>query len=684
MSARGMQSTKRRALLVHVNGMERVTPLAGGYLKAYAMTSPEIERDWEVDLYSTYGETISSSKLVADILQTGADLVGFSAYVWNAGLIRRVLPVLRSLMPRAHFVLGGTEVMNCAPSFVAPDWENVVVCNGEGEKTFRDLLLALSHDPVDYSRVGGISYFAGGELQTTKAYPRIQSLDEIPSPYLLGYFNKRDYSVALFETNRGCPYKCEFCYWGAAVGQKIHRLGKERVLAEIEHLGENKARAVYICDANFGIFPEDPAFARKFVETRERTRYPRFVRYSSAKNNPTRALEVATTLAKGGVLSVQPLSLQTLSPRALKLARRESISQELYFDLQTRTNQLGIASFVELIWPMPGETLASFKNGVQQLCRMDAQALSVYPLVWLNNTGYKDKEKEFGIVLLECGDPSGTTKTVIQTHDVSFEQWVEGMMYTNAAQLLHGCRALYHTAAVVDGLGLATRQQIFERFQKWMDAQRGTHLSRVWHLGRQKIDEIYSTLSWPGHLIEAALHFRTEFDDALVRFVAENDDMFGGDCARVVTAAFEFDLLTRPYAYSNTPIVLSRGPSVLRVLETHRHGWLIESPYNITGIVEALRHGAAPDLEEKPIRIAIDHRRNQMYRMPNRTQKEYWDECRMFALEMGNHYPTWKIERSDADGAAARDTSVKRTPQVGVLAARAAPETRGDLAQREL
>jgi radical SAM superfamily enzyme YgiQ (UPF0313 family) len=656
MNLQVTEPAKRKAILVHVNGMERVTPLAGGYLKGYAMLVPEIEREWNVELYSTFGETISSSRLVLDILQSGANLVGFSVYVWNGGLIRRILPALRDLMPETIFVLGGTEVMNTADQFVEPSWENVLVCNGEGEKTFRDLLMALTRDPVDLASVGGISFYSCGRLHTTKEYPRIQSLDEIPSPYLLGYFDRRDYSVALLETNRGCPYQCEFCYWGGAVGQKIHRLGSERLLAEIEHLGKCKARAVYICDANFGILKEDVFYAKKFVESKDKFGYPRFVRYSSAKNNPQRALEVASILADGGVLSVQPLSLQTLNARALKLAKRESISQELYFDLQTRTNEKGIASFVELIWPMPGETLDSFKDGIQRLCRMDAQALSVYPLVWLNNTGYRGKEEEFGVVLLDCGDPSGTTKTVIQTEEVSFSEWIEGLMYTNAAQLLHGARALYHTNAIVDGLGIASRREIFERFLAFMDASKGTHLSRIWHLGRKKIDEIYSTLSWPGHLVEAALHYREEFDEALHRFFADNADVFGARHKDLITVAFEFDLMTRPYAYSNTRIGIERKPERMQVLQPRSHGWLIESPYNIPALVEALRHGEEPSLVEAPTRIEINHKRGQVYRMPNRTQKEYWDECRMFALEMGNHYPTWDIVSADVS------QSVLKTP----------------------
>jgi hypothetical protein len=288
---------------------------------------------------------------------------------------------------------------------------------------------------------------------------------------------------------------CEFCFWGGAVGQKINRLSMDRLVAEIELLGKNKARAVYLCDANFGIFPQDIELAKQFVKTRQTTGYPRYVRYSSAKNNPDRAVEIAGILARGKVLSVQPVSLQTMNQHALALAKRENISLDAYYKLQAHTNKMGIASFIELIWPMPGETLATFKQGVQELCRMGAQAFSVYPLLWLNNVGYVDKQDKLGVVTLDCGDSNSTAKTVIQTAEVSFREWVDGLMYTNAVQLLHGCRGLYVTCELLDLLGIVTRQTVFERFQCWMDNLTSTELGRIWRLGRQKIDEIYSIWS---------------------------------------------------------------------------------------------------------------------------------------------------------------------------------------------
>ncbi|PLU18913.1 hypothetical protein BMJ31_19855 [Sinorhizobium medicae] len=78
------------------------------------------------------------------------------------------------------------------------------------------------------------------------------------------------------------------------------------------------------------------------------------------------------------------------------------------------------------------------------------------------------------------------------------------------------------------------------------------------------------------------------------------------------------------------------------MLEALPRGWVIECPYDIPREAALLREGkrTAPVMERTV--ITIDHDTGQLFRMARRTQKEYWDECRLFVLEMGNHYPTWQ------------------------------------------
>ena len=56
--------------------------------------------------------------------------------------------------------------------------------------------------------------------------PRLRELSPLPSPYLENVFeplldaNPDERWLALWETNRGCPFSCTFCDWGSATAAK--------------------------------------------------------------------------------------------------------------------------------------------------------------------------------------------------------------------------------------------------------------------------------------------------------------------------------------------------------------------------------------------------------------------------------------------------------------------------------
>ena len=99
-------------------------------------------------------------------------------------------------------------------------------------------------DDADRENEGDVIMAA--ELVTTEQEPRITDLSEVPSPFLEGIFEKNKYTWMVFETNRGCPFKCNYCYWGAAIGAKVFKYDNERLQREI--CGEpHPPRAVAHC-----------------------------------------------------------------------------------------------------------------------------------------------------------------------------------------------------------------------------------------------------------------------------------------------------------------------------------------------------------------------------------------------------------------------------------------------------
>jgi radical SAM superfamily enzyme YgiQ (UPF0313 family) len=651
----------KRAVLIHLNGLVNLTPLAGGYLQAYAMQEAAIRENWDIQLYSVYVET-SAGEIIQHLVDTAPDVVGFSVYTWNFGLVMRVLSALRGLLPRnTLYILGGTEVMHSAAKLFEPTLKNVAVCNGEGEKTFLDFLLQAGEAQPDLSKVGGISYCQDGVWLDTPNHPRVKNLTEIPSPWLTGALSGDTLTdVALIETNRGCPFACEFCYWGGAIGQRVNKLEVERVKAELEYLANNRVKSIGICDANFGMLAHDVEIAEYIVELHKRTRFPSRVMYNTAKNNVDRVLEVATILHQGGLLQNQSISLQTMSTEALRLAKRENIKKDTYLVLQQRLNELHIASFVELIWPMPGETLESFKDGVDELCGMGAQGFTIYPLLWLNNVGYQGKEEEYNIATVREEDPNSSGRIVIQTRDVSFKDFRDGLDYTNAVNLLHDCRGLYVTMHVLRALGIANHREVFDAFLTWMGEQMEQgefskyDMLEYWRVGHREFEKNIQ-YTWRGGLVYRTLHLlRAEFDQLLRAFMVS--DAFLGKCrshdhADLVGAAFELDLLSRPYVYMQTSFEISGPLHYLEASRARRLTWSVRAYYDFPTIVEKLRTGVtltSTDLRRQEVEFHIAHQNRQTLFMPKTEAEQHW-HCHQVMREMGTIEPHYQPQSNVRD-----------------------------------
>jgi len=637
---------KKKVVLVHINPMGGVTPLVGGYLKTFAEQEEEIRSSWDIELYNTTTDS-PASKIIRDLVLKEPDVIGFSLYVWNIGIIQRILPSLRGVLPPStQYLLGGVQIMNSAEKYVDRTWENVATCNGEGERTFREYLLQLLDGSPDFGAIGGITFQRDGTYISTEAQTRIKHLDEIPSPFLAGLFQPGDLAVTLLETNRGCPYRCEYCFWGGAIGQKINRLPIERIREEIAFISSKRARSILLCDANFGIFPQDVEIARLFVESRQQSGYPLRVSYSSAKNKQERSVEIATIFARGGVLSCQPISLQTLNPDVLEMAKRQNIKAETYLGLQRSMNEQGVASYIELIWPLPGETVESFKQGVNELCRMGAQSFAIYPLLWLPNVGYEDKMEDLGVITLEEADPVGGGRVVIQTNEVTHAEWVHGMVFTNAVMWLYDCRGFYHTVGILNATGVASYRNVFDRFVEWMEDAPKNGAVNLWNEGRENFEEMYKN-TWRGAMVEAALHgHRKEFDQIVKQFAEANPRWFEGERSHLLNSAVEFDLLTRPYAYANTPPGVGVDLEFLKILEVDEFKFVVESPFDFAAINHSLRTaGEFPPelLAPKTSIVTIDHARGQIFRMPHKRVEDHHQFCHQFVTEIGNSLPVCEV-----------------------------------------
>ena len=387
-------------------------PLALGYLKAYAQQDERIKDAVEFRIFNYRGADQSIRMVPEVLMEHPPDILACSVFGWNFRNFGQLATTFRQLKPEGWTIFGGTHVALQAERVfrLYPDVD--VVVNGEGEITFANLLRAYlagrsRHDLAD---IRGISFrLATGEVVTTEAEPRIDDLDTIPSPFLTGAIPLVDdrgeflYDAVTMETNRGCPYKCAFCYWGGAVGQKLHAFSLERLREELELFGRMRIQNVCLCDANFGMLPADQGFLEAFLQARSQHKFPRALTTSWAKNKGKLFYEIVRTMREAGLQADFTLALQTLDPAALSTSRRQNMAINKFEDLCEWLHKEGLGAYAEIIWGLPGETYESFLNGYDRVAR-HVPRIATYSNLILPNTSYDKERAEHKFVTIRGQD----------------------------------------------------------------------------------------------------------------------------------------------------------------------------------------------------------------------------------------------------------------------------------------
>jgi hypothetical protein len=217
----------------------------------------------------------------------------------------------------------------------------------------------------------------------------------LPSPYLTGLLDEflaDPHLVPIIETNRGCPYSCAYCCWGNSLNSKIRQFDQKTVLEELHYISlrtKNPKKALYIADSNFGILKRDLEIAQAIMGINAKDGSFNNIYVYFAKNTDENAIKIAEILKDVTDIS---MSKQTLNPEVLKIIGRENIDDAVYDRFYAKLREHGVSTFCELIYGLPGETMESFFNGVEEMYQKDINVV-LYPLLLIK--GSKINSSEF-------------------------------------------------------------------------------------------------------------------------------------------------------------------------------------------------------------------------------------------------------------------------------------------------
>ena len=478
-----------------------------------------------------------------------ADVLLCSCYVWNWEITKYLASEVKKINPNCTIIFGGAQIPDLAQDFFKQHPYVDIIAHGEGEYILENILTAYLKDK-DYSQVKGIET----KEFRNQLQERINELDNLPSPYLTNtvwdLVEKVDGIrwIVGWETNRGCPYACTFCDWGSATFTKVRKWEESRLFKEIEWFAENKIPYIDCCDANFGIFQErDFRIAEKLKEVALKTNYPERVRPAWAKNSSEKIIPIAKQLQDGGILGAVTLAVQSLDPDTLKIVKRANIKFDTFSELASTFRKNGIPTYTELIMGMPGETLQSFKDGLDSIAMTKVDTVFIYnctvlPNAPMNVPEYREKYKikivRSPIMLVHSsihnrGTHQEYEEIVVETSTCSCEDLKETYLHSWCFLTLQSLGILKHIATYYNIVHNIRYTKFYEVFMEFCRTAKSIFSDEVNHViefrdggytgkGWDEYDPKLGDIMWP---IEEASWLRLTY----------NKEKFHQDAERLVS-----------------------------------------------------------------------------------------------------------------------------------------------------
>jgi anaerobic magnesium-protoporphyrin IX monomethyl ester cyclase len=364
----------------------QVMPLALLYLKACLVE----QRGCAFDDVATIAvpPACSPEELTRQVLETTPDIVGLSCYVWNVTTLMDVARRLRAARPDLRIVAGGPEVGPRASALVGSEPALDVVVRDEGEIPFGEIVEHLARGQ-SLDDVAGISFRRGDDVIDTPDAPLNRDLNEIASPHQDRYMASQPRSEVYIETQRGCVFKCNFCFYNKGFAIRNRRFDLDRVKREILYWLERDPVEIFMMDPVFNL---NAARAKEIC---------RFIAEHNTRGIPFHAElwaefvdEELAQLMRAAHFTWVEVGLQTTDEVALQSVERR-LRMEPFLAGMQHLKRAGIDIELQLIHGLPNETPDTFRRSLDFAATLDAADLKIFTLMVLPGTELWRKVQEF-------------------------------------------------------------------------------------------------------------------------------------------------------------------------------------------------------------------------------------------------------------------------------------------------
>jgi radical SAM superfamily enzyme YgiQ (UPF0313 family) len=518
-------------------------PYSSGVVWSYCNSKPEVRNNYNLVDWFYYREDLET--ILSKI--KNPDVLGFSCFMWNWNLNCDIAKRVKEKYPDCLIVFGGQHqpMQDRSDNFFEQHPFVDVLVHHEGEESFYEILKENLSKFPDYTSILGCTVNVDGKEVTAPPRPRMTDIQNVPSPFLDGSFDKLlanndkglAYNVSV-ESNRGCPFSCAFCEIGEQYYAKV-KTSYEKTRKEIEWIAENKIEYVTDASSNFGLKYQDDYDLAMFVkEIKEKTGYPHAYRVTWLKGKADKVLNIAKVFEEARAQKGMTIALQSMNPDVLKAIKRKNIDDGKLKDFIELYEGEGIGSYVELIWGLPEETVETFKEGISQIMEYGYHNyLDIHLMMLLPNAPIASKQyiEKYGIKTSTTQPrfshrhiteklSNDTVEFITKTNKLTEEEWIEGHQFRWAIIFGHYLGPLQFISRAMNTIYNIPLKEFYNNFIDFAQKNEYTFVGKEYKMIKEDLRKIIDNKRHWGYVIDGAGDINWAVDESTCIRIAKGDN----------------------------------------------------------------------------------------------------------------------------------------------------------------
>lgn len=422
-----LRTVTMKFLLVGINAKYIHSNPAIYSLKAYA--GEEFAQNIELTEY-----TINNRKeeILADIFRRKPDVIGFSCYIWNFGMVQELLLELPKLLPGTDIWLGGPEVSFDGAKLLEKYPGVTGIMSGEGEQTFKELLVYYKGTIGNLEDIKGLILRSGATAQR-------EPLDMDTLPFLYDDLSVFDNKIIYYESSRGCPFRCSYCL--SAIDKNVRIRNFSTVKQELKFFLEHQVPQVKFIDRTFNCNHEHAMNVWKYIMENDNG-VTNFHFEIAADIMTGEEITLLKQMRPGlvqleiGVQSTYEPTLREIN-RFVNTAHIAKVVRELH-------ESENIHIHLDLIAGLPFEDYMTFAKSFNEVYGMEPEQLQLGFLKVLKGSPMEDRAEQYGIAY-----QSMPPYEVLYTKWLSYKELLQLKQIEEMVELYYNSNQFRHTLRVL-------------------------------------------------------------------------------------------------------------------------------------------------------------------------------------------------------------------------------------------